>query len=89
MDKRHPQDAFVFGRVRVQLFDANGKPVVEDIVSKKALLRKMAQLIPQLKTRTQGPEKAGGGGGGGGGGDKKKKKAGKQQPTTGGGKKKK
>lgn len=82
-DKRHPRDPFNYGRVRVRLFGADDQPLVADVGSKKALLKKLGELIPQLKARVQGPvEKKPSGG-------DKAKKGKKQPPTTGGGKKKK
>lgn len=83
--KRHPSDFFNVGRVRVQIEGADGKPVNPDVPSKKVLLLKLAEFIPQLKSRTQpasakptaaAAKKSG------------KNTTKKKTPTTGGGKKK-
>ena len=53
-EKRHPSDFFTLGRVRVQLWQADGMtPVVADIPSKKALLKRLGELVPKLKSRGQ------------------------------------
>ena len=61
VDKRHPADFFNVGRIRVRLFDDDKKPVNPEISSKKVLMAKMGELIPNLKTRVQpSTEKSGG-----------------------------
>lgn len=52
-DKRHPADFFVDGRVRVKIKNADRSPCNPEVPNKHQLLLKMAELIPQLKTRTQ------------------------------------
>ncbi|XP_044131870.1 signal recognition particle 19 kDa protein [Bufo gargarizans] len=46
------------GRVRVQMKNEDGSPCVDNILSRKLLLLRVAEDIPKLKTRTQ---KTGGG----------------------------
>ncbi|PIK43616.1 putative signal recognition particle 19 kDa protein [Apostichopus japonicus] len=41
------------GRVRVQLKNEDGSPVLADIPNRKALYRKLGELIPKLKSRQQ------------------------------------
>ena len=77
--KRHPADFFSTGRVRVRLFNDDKTPANPDVPSKRALLLKLGELIPSLKSRTN-PQGSSGGGGGKKGGNKKK------GPTTGGSK---
>ena len=48
-DKRHPRDAFTFGRIRVQMKHSNGQLMNPAIKSKKMLLIKLAQLVPAVK----------------------------------------
>lgn len=43
--KTHPRDWENPGRVKIQLFDADGKPVNQKLTSKKALLRAIAEII--------------------------------------------
>ncbi|XP_073533405.1 signal recognition particle 19 kDa protein isoform X2 [Phyllobates terribilis] len=70
------RDAQYRGRVRVQLRNEDGSPCVEKLQSRKAVMLRVAEDIPKLKTRTQ---KTGGGDqtvqvGEGGKKSKKKKK---------------
>lgn len=51
-DKRHPADCFNVGRVRVCLRTPAG-PCNTEVPSKQALLLRMCELIPTLKTRGQ------------------------------------
>ncbi|KAM9331321.1 signal recognition particle 19 kDa protein isoform 1-T2 [Gastrophryne carolinensis] len=46
------------GRVRVQLFNEDGTPCVEKLQTRRAIMLRVAEDIPKLKTRTQ---KSGGG----------------------------
>mmetsp|Transcript_25127 Transcript_25127/g.78386 ORF Transcript_25127/g.78386 Transcript_25127/m.78386 type:complete len:204 (+) Transcript_25127:306-917(+) len=47
-----PRDAAAYpGRIRVKIWDDDGAPVVEDVTSRKALMRKMGELIPKLTVR--------------------------------------
>lgn len=57
MEKRHPRDPFVFGRVRVQLRDAEGRAVRQDIANTRSLLRKIAENLPSAKSRLPDAEK--------------------------------
>jgi signal recognition particle subunit SRP19 len=53
--KAYPRDLTQYGRFRVLLKDPQtGEPKVEGIESRQALLRKMGELIPKLKSRTEG-----------------------------------
>ncbi|XP_069608956.1 signal recognition particle 19 kDa protein [Ranitomeya imitator] len=70
------RDAQYRGRVRVQLRNEDGSPCVDKLQSRKAVMLRVAEDIPKLKTRTQ---KTGGGDqtvqvGEGGKKSKKKKK---------------
>ncbi|PHJ24423.1 srp19 protein [Cystoisospora suis] len=54
--KRYPRDWLLsHGRLRVQLKDDNRKPTNPEIPDKKALMKKMCELIPQLKSRCAPP----------------------------------
>lgn len=57
-DKTHPRSDFSQrGRVRVELKDPiTGDPTVEDIVNRKQLLQKLADMIPKLKSRKENPK---------------------------------
>ncbi|XP_056393438.1 signal recognition particle 19 kDa protein [Hyla sarda] len=52
------RDAQYKGRVRVQLMNEDGSPCVDKLSSRKAVMLRVAEDIPKLKTRTQ---KSGGG----------------------------
>ena len=67
--KTHPADFFNPGRVRVCLFNDDKTPVLEDYPSKKALMLKLGELIPQLQSRVNPPSE-------------KKKSSNKKGPTT-------
>ncbi|KAJ2847390.1 signal recognition particle subunit [Coemansia brasiliensis] len=45
-NKTHPRDFFRPGRVRVKLFDEQGRPMRPDIPNRKVLLRKVAEAMP-------------------------------------------
>lgn len=49
--KSYPRDALRYGRVKVELFDVAGEPIDPDVPSRKALMRKMGELIPKLNIR--------------------------------------
>ena len=54
--KRYPRkkDCWVVsGRLRVELADKEGNPVVSSILTKEALLVKIAQVIPAMASRKQ------------------------------------
>eukprot|EP00316_Scyphosphaera_apsteinii_P009299 CAMPEP_0119299520 /NCGR_PEP_ID=MMETSP1333-20130426/1601_1 /TAXON_ID=418940 /ORGANISM="Scyphosphaera apsteinii, Strain RCC1455" /LENGTH=239 /DNA_ID=CAMNT_0007300973 /DNA_START=55 /DNA_END=774 /DNA_ORIENTATION=+ len=54
-DKLYPRNAFQRGRVRVLLKDPlTGEPHISDITSRKALLQKIGEMIPNLKSRKEG-----------------------------------
>jgi hypothetical protein len=42
------------GRIRVKLFDSEGKPTNPDIISRKQLFAAVAQLIPKMPSRQAG-----------------------------------
>jgi hypothetical protein len=42
------------GRIRVRLFDAEGKPTNPDITTRKQLFLKVAELIPRMPSRQAG-----------------------------------
>lgn len=50
-DRRHPRDAFTFGRVRVQLYQSSGsrRPINPEFPTKKALLVRIASMLPTLE----------------------------------------
>lgn len=62
-EKAYPRDISQFGRFRVTLKDPkSGEPKVEGITTRRQLLQKIAELIPNLKTRndpTKGAPKPG------------------------------
>ena len=62
-EKAYPRDISQFGRFRVTLKDPrSGEPTVEGITTRRQLLQKIAELIPNLKTRndpTKGAPKPG------------------------------
>ena len=53
-EKSYPRDLTQFGRFRVPLKDPTGDPTVEGIDTRRQLLTKMAELIPNLKSRMEG-----------------------------------
>ncbi|CAH2297199.1 signal recognition particle 19 kDa [Pelobates cultripes] len=54
MYTREPnRDAQFRGRVRVQLKNEDGSPCVDKLSSRKAVMLRVAEEIPKLKTRTQ------------------------------------
>jgi len=58
-DKIYPRDALARGRVRVNLRDiVTGELTVPDITSRKQLLRKLGEAIPNLKSRKEPGAKA-------------------------------
>merc|ERR1712187_329411 len=71
MDKAYPRDWLIRGRLRVLLKTPEGAYTHPEIHTKKAVMEKMGELIPKLKTRQAGGQASGqapiGGGGGGGG----------------------
>jgi signal recognition particle subunit SRP19 len=50
-DKCYSRDFWERGRVRVQLKDDEGKPLIAEYPDRRCLLRFMASKIPSLKTR--------------------------------------
>ncbi|QDZ22135.1 subunit Srp19 of signal recognition particle complex [Chloropicon primus] len=55
-DKRHPADFFVRGRIRVKLKDDKGKPLVQAVPTRKALLREICKLVPNHMSRQKANE---------------------------------
>jgi signal recognition particle subunit SRP19 len=54
-EKAYPRDLTQFGRFRVLLKDpATGEPKVEGVATRRQLLQKIAELIPNLKSRREG-----------------------------------
>lgn len=51
LNKAYPRDWLVPGRVRVLLKNESGNFINENVKSKKDLMIKMGELIPQLKSR--------------------------------------
>jgi len=51
--KRHPIDWRYLGRVRVSLKDSNGSYIKEDLKNKKALMLKVAELLPRHPAREE------------------------------------
>lgn len=50
-EKRHPADFFNCGRVRVKIVNDDKSPVNAEVPNKKALLVKLGEHIPNLKSR--------------------------------------
>ena len=42
------------GRIRVRLFDAEGKPTNSEITTRKELFRRVCELIPKMASREAG-----------------------------------
>merc|ERR1740121_3298744 len=62
MDKAYPRDWLVRGRIRILLKTSQGAFTHPEIHTKGALMEKMGELIPKLKTRVGGlPASSGGG----------------------------
>ena len=54
-EKAYPRDLTQFGRFRVMVKDPKtGEPTVQGIANRRDLLRKIGELIPNLKSRTEG-----------------------------------
>eukprot|EP01024_Parvocaulis_polyphysoides_P003148 TRINITY_DN10878_c0_g1_i1.p1 TRINITY_DN10878_c0_g1~~TRINITY_DN10878_c0_g1_i1.p1 ORF type:complete len:165 (+),score=18.24 TRINITY_DN10878_c0_g1_i1:52-546(+) len=51
MNKAYPRDWMQRGRVKVELFDDDGKPLNNDVPSRKSLHIKVAELIPRHPER--------------------------------------
>jgi len=51
--KAYPKDWINPGRVKVELFNEDDKPMNSEIPSKKTFLLKLGELIPKLKSRVQ------------------------------------
>jgi signal recognition particle subunit SRP19 len=81
--KKYPRDWLVSGRVRVRLTRADGTPENDEVPTRKALMLKMAELVPKLQSRKVRLEREA---------EEAKKKAeaaaGAVVPSSGGGKKK-
>ena len=86
--KRYPRDWSTGGRVRVQIKNEDGTPVKEEYATRKSIMIKCGELIPQLASRAarakqieqvQQAQKAAAGGGAGGGGGSSSKKKGKKK----------
>uniref|UniRef100_A0A7S3KBP4 Uncharacterized protein n=1 Tax=Euplotes crassus TaxID=5936 RepID=A0A7S3KBP4_EUPCR len=54
--KGYPKNPFTRGRVKVLLKDDDGQMQHDTIMTKKALLLKLCQLFPKLKTRQENPD---------------------------------
>lgn len=50
-DKCYSRDFWERGRVRIQLKDDSGKPLIAEYPDRRTLMRFMASKIPSLKTR--------------------------------------
>mmetsp|Transcript_16303 Transcript_16303/g.37623 ORF Transcript_16303/g.37623 Transcript_16303/m.37623 type:complete len:152 (+) Transcript_16303:62-517(+) len=61
MDKAYPRDWMIKGRLRVLLKTPEGAFTHAEIQTKDALMKKMGELIPKLKTRVQGASGSKGG----------------------------
>merc|ERR1712232_81143 len=55
MNKAYPRDWLIRGRVRVMLKTPEGAFTHAELHTKKAVMLKMAELIPKLKSRAGGP----------------------------------
>merc|ERR1719188_893209 len=55
MDKAYPRDWLIRGRVRVMLKTLYNDTATPEIYTKKAVMMKMGELIPKLKSRVSGP----------------------------------
>merc|ERR1719401_2855480 len=55
MDKAYPRDWLIRGRIRIMLKTDKGAFTHPEIHTKQALMEKMSELIPKLKSRVQGP----------------------------------
>jgi len=53
-DKRHPKDPLTFGRVRVSLKHSNGILIKSDIPTKRILLKKIAEILPEIEKKLAG-----------------------------------
>ena len=51
----HPKDWGHPGRIKVELYDEMGNPKNNDILTKKALMHKIVEIIPRLATRKNQP----------------------------------
>ena len=47
----HPRDWGHPGRVKIELYDEYGNPKNSDILTKKVLMQKIAEIFPKLKSR--------------------------------------
>lgn len=47
-NKSHPRDFFTAGRVRVKLFDEQGRPMRGDVVNRKQLMKQVAEKMGQV-----------------------------------------
>ena len=50
-----PNFLFIRGRVRVQLKTADNEPLIEQFPNRHAVIMHVAEMIPQLKSRTSKP----------------------------------
>ena len=50
------------GRVRVQLKKDDGEPLIEQFPTRDSIISHVAEMIPQLKSRTSKPASSSGGG---------------------------
>ena len=51
----HPRDWGHPGRVKIELYDEYGNPKNSDILTKKVLMQKIAEIFPKLKSRVNQP----------------------------------
>ena len=51
----HPKDWGHPGRIKVELYDEMGNPKNNDILTKKALMHKIVEILPRLATRKNQP----------------------------------
>merc|ERR1711920_558417 len=79
MDKAYPRDWLVRGRIRILLKTSQGAFTHPEIHTKMALMLKMGELIPKLKTRVGGAPAGASGGAAGSSSNKTAKKEEKKE----------
>ncbi|PXF48804.1 Signal recognition particle 19 kDa protein [Gracilariopsis chorda] len=53
LDKAYCRDYWQRGRIRVRLFDDDGKPIRPDIANRRTLYSKVAELIPEHRRQVE------------------------------------
>merc|ERR1711920_282158 len=56
MDKAYPRDFLIHGRLKILLRTEDGKFTHPELHTKKAVMTRMGELIPKLKSRTERPQ---------------------------------